>query len=471
MPNTDAILYIDDEKLNLEGFKLNFEEIYTVYIAESVEEVYKILSQHEIKVIVADQRMPEISGIELLESVKYKFPDITRIILTAFIIEEYLLEAINRGGVYRYLTKPWNFYELNAAIQGAIDTYNLKAENKILIKQLEEKINIISISEQKFRNIFDNSREGLIIIDGSKKIVNFNKALSDMTGYTIDEVVNSNFLRFIVPEYHEILLSRWKRMLADDILGLSECELLTKSGFRLFVEIKSSIIEYEGKPALLTVIHDITERMLFEKQLYITQAKAEEKERERIAKDLHDGIGPLLSTLKIYLYDIEKTEDRMLMESSLIKTNEIINEAISSVKEISNNISPHVLRNFGLPQAIRNFLEKLVIKPDINVHFNCNLNKRIDEIIEITLYRITTELVNNTIKYADAKNIKINIQINEKSISFKYYDDGKGFSFNALIYKGFGIQNIQSRVHAIDGRLGFISEEGKGVNVSIDVNF
>jgi signal transduction histidine kinase len=231
------------------------------------------------------------------------------------------------------------------------------------------------------------------------------------------------------------------------------------------------LIEYEGKPVLLTVMHDVTEKKYIEKQLYIASLNAEEKERERIAKDLHDGIGPLLSTLKIYLFDIQNSAEVDTNLESIAKSGEIINEAISCVKEISNNVSPHVLRNFGLTQAIKSFLEKLVIKSDIKFKLNSNFNSRISEIIEVTLYRIATELINNTLKYANANNIEIIINKTEKNLSFNYLDDGKGFDYDMLIKesKGFGLQNIQSRVHAIGGELNFSSSQGKGVNVLINV--
>jgi PAS domain S-box-containing protein len=472
MSKADTVLYIDDEPINLESFKISFEDSFDIYTAESAYDAYKILAQNEIKIVISDQRMPEITGIELLEVVKNKYPDIVRILLTAYVHQEYLMEAINRGGVYRYLTKPWNIIELDSVIKNAIEIYDLKSDNKKLIKQLEDKVTEISISEEKFRNIFNSSTDGIMIIGLDKKIINANKAIFNVTGFSTDEIIGRNYLDFILPEYHELLIDRIKQISDNFKLDYAECEAIEKDGNKIFLEVKGSIIEYDGRPAMLAIVHDITERKQFEKQLYTARVNAEEKERERIAKDLHDGIGPLLSTLKIYLYDIQKSSEDGTNMESVAKSGEIINEAISCVKEISNNVSPHVLRNFGLTQAIKSFLEKLVIKSDIKFKLNSNLNIRVSEIIEITFYRIATELINNTLKYAGANNIEIIVIKTEKNLSFNYKDDGIGFDYNTQIKesKGFGLQNIQSRVHAIGGELNFSSSHGNGVNVIINVN-
>lgn len=206
--------------------------------------------------------------------------------------------------------------------------------------------------------------------------------------------------------------------------------------------------------------------------MYAAQVNAEEKERERFANELHDGIGPLQSTLKIYLHDIDTASSRDDQHGSIVKSGEIINKVISCAKEISNNISPHVLRNFGLIQAIKGFIDKLAIKPGIQFYLKSNLETRIADIIETTLYRITNELINNALKHADAKNVKISINISENLINYNYTDDGKGFDFEKLKSKnkGLGLQNIKSRVYAIGGQFHYVSSPNNGVEVSIVLN-
>jgi PAS domain S-box-containing protein len=289
-----AVLYIDDEFINLESFKMQFENKFDVFTAESAYEAYSILAQNEIKVVISDQRMPDITGIELLEYVKNTYPQVIRILLTAYIQEEYLFEAINRGGVYRYLTKPWNSIELEATIQAAIDNYNLKAENQNLITQLKDKINQLIISEQNFRNVFNSTSDGILILDENNVILNVNRTFCNLVSSNPDTLIGKSFLNYITD--NETLINNSDSTETPVIFKLNNT-----SRNAVFVKMKRNSIEYESSVAQLIVLNDITFEKEFETKLYKTQLLAEEKERERISRDLHDGIGPLLSTLKIYL--------------------------------------------------------------------------------------------------------------------------------------------------------------------------
>ncbi len=134
----EPILYIDDEKENLQGFKYLLQRDFHIYIASSATEGFKIMRQHKIKVVLTDQRMPSISGIELLEEVAKDFPDIIRIIITAYGDSDTILQAVNQGKVFHFITKPWNNHELKVIITRAIETYNLKREKAELIDYLQK---------------------------------------------------------------------------------------------------------------------------------------------------------------------------------------------------------------------------------------------------------------------------------------------------------------------------------------------
>ncbi len=132
----DAVLYVDDEIANLTVFKYAFRKYYEVFTAQSAVEGMEILRQNYIKVIISDQRMPEISGIEFLVQTCSEFPEAIRVILTGFTDIEVIIKAINEGRVYRYITKPWNNDELRITIDNAIESYDLHNERKRLISDL-----------------------------------------------------------------------------------------------------------------------------------------------------------------------------------------------------------------------------------------------------------------------------------------------------------------------------------------------
>ncbi len=215
------------------------------------------------------------------------------------------------------------------------------------------------------------------------------------------------------------------------------------------------------------------ERTRSEKRLLNAVIKTEEKERKRFANDMHDGIGPLLSTAKMsvsaLLQDKENTKNTDILKNIEL----VIDEAISSIKEISNNLTPHILTNFGLVSAIDNFVKKVNETKKINIEFESDLqNIRFDNNTEITLYRIVCELINNTIKHADAKNININILKHRSSLIIQYSDDGIGFSqelHDNENPKGMGLSNISSRIKSINGVLVLNSNPNEGINVFIKV--
>ncbi|MFZ6008840.1 MAG: sigma-54-dependent transcriptional regulator [Bacteroidota bacterium] len=134
-----SILYIDDEENNLKVFQSLFKRHYEVYTASSADEGLSILSNYEIHLVITDQRMPGKTGVEFLEEIVHEFPDVIRIVLTGFSDLSSVVEAINKGKVYHYLTKPWKQEELKIAIDNGLENYRLKKENKKLIIDLQKK--------------------------------------------------------------------------------------------------------------------------------------------------------------------------------------------------------------------------------------------------------------------------------------------------------------------------------------------
>lgn len=135
--NRISILYVDDEENNLRSFRAAFRREYKVHTAISGAEGLKILEDTPIEIIITDQRMPEMSGIEFLTEVLDRNMEPMRMLLTGYSDINAVIDSINKGQVYRYLTKPWNEDELKQAIESAYEVYALRKENKELLKKLE----------------------------------------------------------------------------------------------------------------------------------------------------------------------------------------------------------------------------------------------------------------------------------------------------------------------------------------------
>lgn len=131
------ILYIDDEVHNLQAFRANFRRDFKVLTAESGPEGLEIVRSEELNIILTDQRMPEMTGIEFLVEVQKINPEPMRILITGYSDINAVIDAINRGQVYRYLNKPWHYEDLKATILSAHEVFMLRRENKELIEKLE----------------------------------------------------------------------------------------------------------------------------------------------------------------------------------------------------------------------------------------------------------------------------------------------------------------------------------------------
>jgi response regulator RpfG family c-di-GMP phosphodiesterase len=130
------VLYVDDEVNNLQAFKATFRRNYQIFLAESAEEARKILEEHAIEIIITDQRMPNETGVEFLESIIPHHPEPMRILLTGYTDIQAVIDAINKGQVYHYLTKPWDEDYMRTVVKNAYEVFDLRRKNSQLTKSL-----------------------------------------------------------------------------------------------------------------------------------------------------------------------------------------------------------------------------------------------------------------------------------------------------------------------------------------------
>lgn len=327
-------------------------------------------------------------------------------------------------------------------------------------------------SEENFRNIYNNTSDAVFIFDYNLKVLSANETFFALTGLSPEDLDTLNIFDFIFDQNALEKVAREVTKLGNSRVVVAEYNVRDVYGRRFPIEVRSRKITYEGHPAIVTAFNDISERKNLEKQVYTVSVKAEEDERGRIAKDLHDGLGPLLSTCKIYLHSIKNAEYSEKESRSYNKLSELINESLTGVKEISNNLSPHVLRNFGLVHALKSFIDKYSAYNEIEIEQNFKTIRRYNEIIEITLYRIATELLNNTLKHSGATKIEIGLLEKAQKLHFFYADNGVGFNYEHVLEhkSGLGLLNIKSRINSIGGFINFTTQTGEGVNVKIETS-
>jgi adenylate cyclase len=183
------ILYVDDEENNLVSFAATFRKEYDVTIAKSAQEGINVLRSRDIKLVITDQRMPEMTGIQFLEKINPEFPDTIRIILTGFSDIGVIIDAINSGRVFRYITKPWDENELRMTIENAKQLFELQLRNRDLMSTLQQKVEeqeqtlklfIRYVPEQVVKKSLENNQAS--IFEGD--LLNAAVLFCDIRGFT-----------------------------------------------------------------------------------------------------------------------------------------------------------------------------------------------------------------------------------------------------------------------------------------------
>ncbi|MDA3819462.1 MAG: sensor histidine kinase [Candidatus Delongbacteria bacterium] len=212
------------------------------------------------------------------------------------------------------------------------------------------------------------------------------------------------------------------------------------------------------------------ERREAEKQLLSSVIVTEESERKRLARELHDGLGPLMSGIRMSVSALQKQLTNEKQKQIAGNANKLVQEALKSVKDISTNLSPHMLENFGLVQALKNFINKISASSELSITFNTTLkNKKFPHKIEIIVYRVICEMLTNTVKHAAASRVSIDIEQTKNALLIDYSDDGKGFNLQDMFNKkqGMGLSNMYSRVASINGSVDIDTAKEKGTFMKI----
>ena len=201
---------------------------------------------------------------------------------------------------------------------------------------------------------------------------------------------------------------------------------------------------------------------LYQQDLLRAIVESQEKERDRMAKDLHDDIGAMLTTIKLYAEQLDMAEGEEELARLKDKTTGLIDETIGSVRRISYDLHPLILKNFGLQEATEALARRINAAdgPRCETDF-CKPMPNLDYPSELAIFRIIQELLSNSLKYADAHTIHIHFLTYQDQLAIHYTDDGKGYDPAVPdLKRGLGLRNIESRASLIGGRVSYDQVDG-----------
>ena len=205
-------------------------------------------------------------------------------------------------------------------------------------------------------------------------------------------------------------------------------------------------------------------------QLLKATIEGQERERKRLAKDLHDGIGSLLSGLKLNLsFQVRNADTTPEQINFLKEARDMIEEGMITVRRISHNLLPATLENFGLTEALKECIEPLQKTGEINFTLTVEGNRRLDHEAELGLLRVLQEMLSNTLKHAQASQVHIQMAFSKTALSITYQDNGIGMEATAT-EKGLGLKNIMSRLQALGGEITLSTTSDRGFFAEINLN-
>jgi PAS domain S-box-containing protein len=311
---------------------------------------------------------------------------------------------------------------------------------------------ILRESEQRYRMLFMSASDTILLVENDV-VIDCNESTFELLGMTREQLIGIhlwNLCPIIQPNGLDTR-SGLKRLFDEVKQGEStkniEWEFERLDGKSIDIMLSINLIMDNDRALYQIILHDVSERKQFEQAKLNAVVETEERERLKLAGDLHDDVGPLLSSLNMYLSLLGRpqTENRVEIIDNM---QSILRDTISSVREISTNLSPHALIRYGLAAAINGFLEPS--RKLIEINFEENIGeKRFHNVIEITCYRIVKEMLNNTLKYAQANSVNISINSTGNMLFLSYNDNGVGFNFEETVAKqktGIGLLNILNRL-------------------------
>ena len=318
-------------------------------------------------------------------------------------------------------------------------------------------------SEDLYKTLVNNLVYPIIIHVGGK-VVFANDIVLEFAGLTMDEIAGHDLAEIFKDPVDSENIENLYRLFVDPNVTEEEIEIRTTSG-KLMIHtflLRNSRIKYGGQDAVLSMLFDITNRKQVGRFILGKVIETEEKDRKRFAADLHDDLGPTLSAIKLHLGILNQDTGREQLTETLGICTTLLNEAILKMRIISNNLMPRLIEDYGLEPALNAFIKTVTREGVFSVKFSSNLgNKRFQRLLELHLYRIICELINNTIKHACATVATLKLNWNDNKLKVFYSDNGKGYKTGLPGDRpsGMGIGNILDRVDIIEGQIRFSGKE------------
>jgi len=378
---------------------------------------------------------------------------------------------------------------LAARAASAIQNAQLFEQSQHYVAELEERIAerkraemALRESEERYRELFENARDAIYVHDLKGTYIRVNHAAETLSGYRREEIVGHNFLEFVAADQIRLGRKSFYAILAEQGETAFEVDVIAKDGRQVPVEVRSRAIYENGvMVGVQGTARDITERKLAQDALQMFSRQlieAQEDERRRISRELHDQIGQILTVIKMNLHTVQQGRQSSEV-SSYVKDNiEAVDEALRLVRDLSVELRPPVLDDFGLVTALYWYVDRYTKRTGLEVDVVIELsdqNQRFSRDVETACFRIAQEALINIVRHAQATQVVLRLVKTGNVLLLSIKDDGIGFDLESLRKRApraatLGLISMQERAHAAGGTIEIDSASSRGTEIRFSLN-
>ena len=377
---------------------------------------------------------------------------------------------------------------LAARAASAIQNAQLFEQSQHYVGELEERIAernrveaALRQSEERYRELFENARDAMYVHDLQGTYTSINHAAEKLSGYARDEIVGHNFSEFIAAEHIKQVRERFCNKLAKRGETTYEVEIIGKDGRRVPVEVSSRAIYENGViVGVQGTARDITERKLAQDALQMFSRQlieAQEDERRRIARELHDQIGQVLTAVKMNLHAVRRVCHTKEATVHIKDNIEAVDEALRLVRDLSVDLRPPLLDDLGLVTALHWYVDRYARRTEVSAEVLIEVkdpNERFSRDVETACFRIAQEALTNIARHAHANRVWLRLRKKQNTLILTIKDDGVGFDPRSLRRRAprtatLGLLGMQERAHAANGILEINAAISRGTEIRLEI--
>ena len=366
----------------------------------------------------------------------------------------------------------------------AIRNAQLFEQSQHHVAELEERIAerkraevALRESEERYRELFENARDAIYVHDLEGNYLRVNRATETLTGYKREEIVGHNLVEFVPAAEVSDVRESFCAKLAERGETTYEGDVIARDGRRVPVEVRSRAIYENGvMVAVQSTARDITEHKLAQDALQMFSRRlieAQEDERRRIARELHDQIGQVLTAVKMNLHTVQQVSQASEIGCYIKDNIETVDEALRLVRDLSVELRPPVLDDFGLVTALRWYVDRYTKRTGLEVDLVFELpdeNERFFRELETACFRIAQEALTNVVRHAQASHVLLQLVKDGNVLLLSIMDNGVGFDVESLRKRApraatLGLISMQERAHAAGGEIEIDSVISRGTEV------